>query len=207
MSFLNRISLSSLIKNHIETLYDDAYLRLHNRKIVPKADLIIFLLIPLTISTIIVLLELYISDEYLSIIFSCLSIFAGLLFGLLSLIFQLTTDSKSKLNNLKNQREESTIDNRYNKEELRYRISKELFINVGFAIMLAILAIVSTMLTRIKPPYLIKKLTQREIYQNLKPLYLSITNFLAYFIISLFLLTILMVLKRFYLLFINEVSD
>ena len=208
MSLFDRVSLNGLIKSHLQTFYDDGYFRLHRKKKTPFSDKFIFIIIPSLIAACLVVIGLFISIQYLSIILTCLSIFSGLLFGLLSLVLSLINNTKTTYNTLiKIPEPDSVIQKEILDTEIKYRISKELFINIGFAIFLSLVAIVFTLLTRLKPESLIQIFKNNGCYPLLKDIFIISTNFISYFIISVFILTILMVLKRFYLLFDNEVKD
>lgn len=208
MKFLNRISLSEIIKSHCSTFYDDAYLRIEGKKRVPLGDKIIFIVIPIIIAIILLTSDFFITETYLNIILTCLSIFAGLLFGLLSLVFELTKNIKKEVEIIKiNPIEGDTLFKKLAHEELKYRISKELFVNIGFAIIVSILTIICAILTRLYPKQIILWLSHFECYQFIKTVYLVSSNFLAYYLLMLFVLTIMMILKRFFLLFESETKN
>jgi len=206
MSLFNRISVYSIVKKHLNTFYDESY-RVNGKDKIPFADKIVFIGIPLLISLIFVLLGLYMDATYLSIILTCLSIFVGLLFGLLPLMFQLTTTIKAKYLDLKKANNSTSIPSKeYKFQEIKFRISKELFSNIGFSIILAIVSILSSLLTRLKPQAIIKVL-EGKYFNTIKSTYLFVSNFIAYFLLTLFVLMLFMVLKRFYLLFESEVRE
>lgn len=208
MKFLNRISLSEIIKSHCSTFYDDAYLRIEGKKRIPLGDKIIFIVIPIIIAIILLTSEFFITETYLNIILTCLSIFAGLLFGLLSLVFELTKNIKKEVEIIKiNPIVGDTLFKKLAHEELKYRISKELFVNIGFAIIVSILTIICAILTRLYPKQIVFWLSHFECYQFIKTIYLISSNFLAYYLLMLFVLTIMMILKRFFLLFDSETKN
>lgn len=208
MSVFNRISLAGMIKKHFQTFYDDGFFKLHKKRKTPKEDKFLFIFLPILIGIFLVTCELYISNEYLSIILTCLSIFAGLLFGLLSLVFDLAQKNKLKVLDLnKAVSEKKATQKDLINAEIKYRISKELFVNIGFAVFLSIVAIASALLTRLRIEFIINYFEKKDYYPFLRKTYLISTNFLTYFVTTLFILTILMILKRFYLIFENEVNE
>ena len=203
----DRISVRLLVSRHIDTLYDDAYYKLEGIKRIPLADKFLFIGVPAIVALFMIMMGLFINENYLSIILTCLSIFAGLLFGLLPLVFELTAQIKSKLNSIiKDPIIEDTLQRTKTREETKYKIAKELFVNICFAILMSLIAILLALFTRLRPAFLIETFRDEKYYCLVKYLILTISNFAVYFISTVFLLTILMILKRFYLLFDSEIS-
>ena len=208
MSLFDRISLMPLIKRHLETFYDSAYFILHKKKRIPYEDKIIFLVFPALFSSLMVSLGLFITGEYLTIILTCLSLFAGLLFGLLSIVFQLTKNLKDNLEFLvKNPIKDDILSKKLEIEIFKYQISKELFVNIGFAILTSIITIITAIFTTLKLGIAHKIFADKFFFCILKTTYLVVFNFLVYFFTLLFILTLFMIPKRFYLLFESETKD
>lgn len=74
--------------------------------------------------------------------------------------------------------------------KLKNSILKQLLSNIAFTIVLSIISILFTLGTFVDSLYI-----------------KEISNWLVYFFLSVFLLTILMVLKRMYILFTNEINE
>ena len=161
---LNKINISEIIKNHIATLKND------NTKKADIDDYFTFLLIPILLTFLLLYLKIVLSDEALNIVITTLSIFVGLLFNVIVLIFDIIKrDSTKKIKNV---------------------VLKELLANISFTILISIVAIVFTVLTFIKND--IAKM---------------IFTGAVYFLLSIFVFTVLMVLKRMHKLFNNEIEE
>ena len=198
MELLDRINIIQIFKAHKNTLYDYAKYKKEKKKVVPLSDLFLFFVLPLLTSCIITLvLKLYITTEYLNIIITSLSIFVGLLFSLLTLVFDL----------IKKEKLITASENSSEIQKAKYLLLQELFINISFAIALSILTISSSLFTRFNPVVLKEFLLKLKIYYLLKPIYLISTNIISLFLSILFLLTLLMILKRFFIIFKIEIGE
>lgn len=195
MKIFDRINIIQIFRSHLNTLYDYGALNWNGQRKIPIADKITFAISPLVFSLILVLLELRIDNEYLSIIITSLSIFIGLLFSLLTLVFDMVKSSS----NLENE-----IDH---KKKVKNTLTQELFINIAFAIALSLVSIVAVFLTRFRPAPIIDLLKNLSYYEYIKEIYIFSTNLFAIYLLILFLFTLLMILKRFYILFLSQFKN
>jgi len=161
---LNKINISEIIENHIATLKND------NTKKTGIDDYFTFLIIPIILTSILLYFKVVLSDEALNIVITTLSIFVGLLFNVIVLIFDIIKrDSTKKIKNV---------------------VLRELLANISFTILISIVAIIFTVLTFIKND--IAKM---------------IFTGAVYFLLAIFVFTVLMVLKRMHKLFNNEIDE
>lgn len=161
---LNKINILEIVNNHIATLKND------NTKKAGIDDYFTFLIIPIGVTSILLYFKIVFSDEALNIVITTLSIFVGLLFNVIVLIFDIIKrDSTKKIKNV---------------------VLKELLANISFTILISIIAIVFTILTFIKND--IAKMVFTGI---------------VYFLLAIFIFTVLMVLKRMHKLFNNEINE
>jgi hypothetical protein len=196
--FLDRINVWRIFTEHKDTLYDYAILKSKNRKVIPFSDKFIFFYAPLSISaSLVLILNLKIDSEYLNVIITSLSIFVGLLFSLLTLVFGLVKEQKNLA--IAN---DATIDSKN-----KYQLLKELFINISFSIFLSIVTILITLLTQFKSNIIGQWFKKVKFYDCVKWLYISLTNIFAIFLVLMFIMTLLMILKRFFLIFKTEVNE
>lgn len=198
MKLFDRIDISQIFIKHFATLYDHRALTLHGKRRMSFEDIFTFLLFPLFTSLILVILfDLFINDNYLNIIITSLSIFVGLLFGFLTLVYDI----------VKTERVVVLQKDVTHEQKIKFRLVKELFINIAFAIALSILSIFATLLTRFSPKIITALLKELDWYMYIKKGYQYTTNVLAIFLIILFIATLLMILKRFFIIFINEFNN
>jgi hypothetical protein len=164
MKLVDKINITQIVKNHIATLVN------YNTKKAGIGDYFTFFLIPAIIAGTLFYFDVHLTFDAINIIIISLSIFIGLLFNVILLIFDIV------------HRDSTTL-------KLKKAISKELLANIAFTVFLSIVSILSTLITYVK--YTIVK---------------HIFEVIVYFVLSLFLVTILMILKRMYLLFKHEVD-
>lgn len=198
MKLFDRIDIVQIFIKHFNTLYDHGVLTWTGRRKMPFADKFTFFYFPATVSfTLVFPLHLFINVNYLNIIITSLSIFVGLLFGFLTLVFDIVKNESEV-----GQNPDATLE-----QKLKLKLVKELFINIAFAIALSILSILAALLTRFHPTPIILQLQKLTCYTYIKQLYLWTTNFVAIFLVLLFVMTLLMILKRFFIIFTNDFKD
>lgn len=164
MKWIEKIDVSDIIKRHLMTLSDAS------TKKATVGDFMLFLFFPLFVTFILIKLELYLEKEFVDILCTSLSIFIGLFFNVIVLIFDLV--GRTERNSVKND------------------LLKELLINISFEIFISVFCIVFAVLSLSKNGYI--KL---------------ISNSITFFLTSLFLTTLLMILKRTFSVFIKEVEN
>jgi hypothetical protein len=167
---LERINIISIITDHFKTL------KSLNQKSnwVNGKDLLLFIGLPLTISVLLTYKD-YSFKEQLGNLITAISIFGGFLFNLLAIIY-------SQLDNIEKDAENG-------KNELKKKFVKEIHSNISFCIVLSILIVISLLLTTIDIP---------EFHYDW--LIHKIIIGLNYFLMSIFLLTLIMILNRVYIL-------
>lgn len=201
MKLIDRINIGLIFQKHKETFYNYGEANRQGVQKATLADKFTFLFLPAIFSVLIVILGIKLTNDYINIIITSLSIFVGLLFNLLVLIFDLAKKQKGKINELNEQSEIIPPI-----EKAKYQLVKELYANISFAIALSILAITAATLPTLKPQILIQLLKPYNYYCLIKECYLMVTNVLAIVLVIEFLLVLLMILKRFFLIFNNEME-
>jgi hypothetical protein len=190
----DRVNISKIFVRHFKTLYDYGELTWNGKNKMPLSDIFIFLIFPSILALVFVVLNIRINDFYVNLIITSFAIFIGLLFSFLTLVYQI-------VNKTKEQQIGAGTDQ---KLKAKFQLVKELFVNIAFAIALSLLCIISILLTRLNPAKIIHYLKNFEWYNTIKLVYLDITNFLSYFLIVEFVLVLMMILKRFFLVFDTE---
>lgn len=167
---LERINITSIITDHFKTL------RSLNQKSkrVNRKDLLLFIGFPLTTSTLLTCKDYNFEDQLGNLIVA-ISIFGGFLFNLLAIIY-------SQIDNIEKDAETET-------SELKMRFVKEIHSNISFCIFLSILIVMTLLLTTIDIP--------KFQYDWLINKFIIGIN---YFLMLLFLLTLIMILNRVYIL-------
>lgn len=195
MKFLDRIDITPILSSHVNTLYDHGLLTLKGKQKMPFSDKFTFLYLPATLTIILIFIfKLFISENYLNIIITSLSIFVGLLFGLLTLVFEL----------LQNEKIAEKKPNAIIYQNLKFKLVQEIFINIAFSIALSIISIIVVLITQFNPTPVVEKLQKLNFYKQIKLFYLYATNSIAIFLLLLFITTLLMILKRFFIIFTND---
>lgn len=171
---LNRINIISIIKDHFATL------KSLNQKSdwINGKDLVLFILVPFGIALFLTFKGFNFQDQLGNLI-AAISIFGGFLFNLLAIIY-------SQLSNIKKDAEDE-------KNHLKKKFVQEIHINISFCIVLSIIIVITLLSTTIDIPKF-----------NLDWILKEILIWLNYFLMTLFLLTLLMVLNRVYILLKKE---
>ncbi|HRG69312.1 MAG TPA: hypothetical protein PLS73_10715 [Saprospiraceae bacterium] len=160
---LKKINILEIIKNHFGTLIND------NSNKREFDDYLTFLILPIIFATGLVYYKIALSEQIINIVITALSIFVGLLFNVVVLLFDIVKrDSTQRLKN---------------------KVLKQILANITFTILLSLVTILFTVLTFIDESRV--KL---------------VAIWFVYFLLSNFLFTVLMILKRMYILFKNEID-
>jgi uncharacterized membrane protein len=195
----DRIEITSIYDQHLTTFYHYEKKQFYNKTEIPVSDKLIFIGLPILLSMGLCYAGLKFDKDYVNITLTCLSIFTGLLFSLLTMVLSLIQENqKIELDKVKLEEKRKT--------SARLELTNHLFINIGFTIVLSILSIVFVLLTQLKPIKIIELLEDFEYFKILKLCYLYLINGIAFFLIIEFLLTLLMIVKRFTVLFINQTT-
>jgi len=164
----DKINVSKIVKDHISTLKD---YRTNRYKI---GDFILFFITPLFFAILFLYFKIQLIHNLISLFVTSLSIFAALLFNLLLLIYDIMQKSKN-----------------YN--TLKIKFLKEVYSNISFCILIAILAIIILILI--------------NVFNKCNVFIFLVFNFMGYYLITLFLLTLFMILKRIHVLLSKEVEE
>ncbi len=171
---LARINIISIIKDHFGTLRSLNSTK--NR--ISWQDLVLFIVTPILIAIILVCKDLTF-EKQLGNLIAAISIFGGFLFNLLAIIYS--------------QFDKIEIDANKEDNDLKKRFVKEIHINISFCIVVSILIVMTLLLSTIDIPKF-----QYDWLLN------KIIIGINYFLMSLFLLTLTMVLNRVYILLKKE---
>ncbi len=167
---LERINILSIITDHFKTL------KSLNQKSdwVNGKDLLLFVGLPLVLA-ILLTYKGYTFKEQLGNLIASISIFGGFLFNLLAIIY-------SQLDNIEKDANNENSD-------LKKKFVKEIHSNISFCIVLSIFIVITLLLSTIEIPEFLYKWLIKKIIVGLN-----------YFLMSLFLLTLIMILNRVYIL-------
>lgn len=165
---LSKLNVTNIIRDHISTLKEYPSTK------VSKKDLLFFFSFPLIFSGLSLGFGDVMTGTMVTLLTTALSIFAALLFNLLLLLY----DAIRKL-------EQAKI-----KHKMRKTFLQELFSNISFCILVAVLSIVLL---------LIYSQVTSTVFQN-------IATFVCYYLVTLFILTLFMILKRTHILLTKEIE-
>lgn len=179
-----KINVISIVKDHLETLEN------HNTSKVHFPDIFLFFIFPLIIAFFLTSLEVLLNDVMANALITSFSVFAALLFNLLLLVYDITGKSSTSSNS-------KLADDRL---KLKKKILRQLYINISFSILVSVIEIIILIL------YFLKIKTcdfwgfSICIFPQLPP----VLSFIIYYLTGLFILTMLMILKRIYKLLSTE---
>jgi hypothetical protein len=203
MKWLNkifdRIELGSIYKLHLNTFSHYEKKQFYNKVEVPSSDKFIFIFIPIFFSSLLTFSGLQFNKDYVDIGLTCLSIFTGLLFTLLAIVLGVINEnSKVNINEV--------LPHKQKKYKATIELTNHLFINIAFSLVISVLSIIIILLTQIYPKNLIIILKNCDYYDLFRYIYLYSINFIAFFLIIEFLLLLMMIIKRFTLIFLNQIE-
>ncbi len=147
LNLLEKINVNDIIGNHVGTLVND------NSKKHGTSDWFTFAAIPILFSTAMFFLKLPISNNSINIIITSLSIFVGLLFNMVVLIFDIL--------------------NKPTQDEVKKEVLKQILSNISFTILLSIVMI-GFCLVHLVPNALVKTITGCVIYLFLALFFLTL---------------------------------
>ena len=212
MKIFERISLKGIFSDYKKTFYNYGKRELTGETSPLPQDFLIFLFFPIILSSTLVSMDIKVNLAFFDLLISSLSIFIGLLFSLLILIFDTGKKEKiellTKIKELNNMiddvytEERSILKEKKNLSELKYNYLKE----ISFAITMAFLSIICLFLTQFSPSSL-PNILPETLTAIIKCTYYKISNSICYFMLIEFLLALMLVLKRFYTLFKAEFTE
>ncbi|MBP7069988.1 MAG: hypothetical protein KBA97_02840 [Methanothrix sp.] len=192
----NKLSVINIIKDHISTLKD------YDNGRYSILDLFIFFILPIFVSSIIIYFKVILSDQLVNVLVMSLSVFAGLLFNLLLLVYDIIGKPNS------------------NKRPLRATLLKELSSNISFGILISVVTIILLLVFSLATTSDV--LTNHNVISNNINISSNNTNeaydfalldaqtmpyllaFLIYYLVSIFILNLFMILKRFHIILRSE---
>lgn len=173
----SRININKIVIAHYKSLSN-----LNNRGITFN-DVLIFILFPLVLACILVYNNISIKSQVSNLI-TALSILAGFLFNLLAIIH-------SSLGKIRDEiRQQNLQDN-----SLKYKFANEIHANISYNILVAILTIVGL---------IISGLNFETKSNELLSMFCRCLDLVCYFLLVHFLLTLIMILNRVYILLDKE---
>lgn len=175
----SRVNITKIIKAHYKSL------RSLNGRGITFSDLLLFIIIPLTISVYLVYRGISIKSQISSLI-TALSILAGFLFNLLAIIH-------NSLGKIKKDIRGQSLNN--SSLNLKLKFANEIHANISYNILIAIITVVSLVFYGINI-----EVTN----EYLNSLFLNVLNFICTFLMIHFLFTLVMILNRIYILLDKE---
>ena len=165
MKIFVKVNVGAIIQDHVNTLVNA------KTKKPGWDDWMTFVVIPALFSLLISHIGIGLGTNAITIIITALSIFVGLLFNVVVLVFDiLKRDSSNPTKN---------------------RLLRQILANISFTILLSIFIIALSFISLVKGHAIFK----------------ICTDYIIYFFLSVFFITLVMVLKRMYLLFENEMKE
>lgn len=164
----DKANIFPIVKDHIYTLKDN-----RTDKISPS-DIILFFVFPGVIAPLLVYLGFCIDKDVRNIMATSMAVFVALLFNVLLLIYDVVSRKESY--------DESSV--------IRRVLLKEVYSNIAFAILVAILSLVLLLMTAF-----------------VEELVIEILSGIIYYLAGVFILTLMMVLKRIHSLFNDQFSN
>jgi hypothetical protein len=207
MKIIGRLGISVIFKRHFQTFYNYGLYEWTGKKKVPIPDVLTFLVLPFVISILLVWFDNAIMKSISSLIVTCLSIFIGLLFNLLILIFDLSKRETDKIKNIEQQKDDTEDKQLTLKaERTALELIKELFVNIAYAIALSILCVIIILLGKFRPTLMLVILKKTNWFGVIRHYTLLSLDTLTIFFLIQFLLTLLMILNRFFIIFNKQVE-
>jgi len=178
-----KISVASIVKDHINTLRSDRTKRIY------YPDIILFFVIPAILSFLMIYNEISLSDGLVNALITSFSIFSALLFNLLLLVYDIAGKNSDDTKTPPSNKVADPLEIR--RADQRRELLREIYVNVSFSILISTVSVV-ILLT-----YFLK-------VKNCFLWNIDICSFqwllaaIVYYLSIQFLLTMFMVLKRIY---------
>lgn len=173
----SKINILKIVTDHVSTLKD------FGRSKISKSDVFIFFILPFFLSALLVYLKINLNSELANLLITVFSIFAGLLFNLQILMF----DIVGKVSDVKD-----LPSSLVSRQSLSRRISilESVSLNISFEILLCILGVLVLAISTLS-----KSLAFQILF-----------SLVVFYIVILFALTLAMVLKRVHALLTDEIE-
>ena len=141
-------------------------------------DYLLFLAFPLVLPAVLLWFHVFLSESLINILITSLAIFVGLLLNVMVVIFDII---------------------KKNDDKLKLRLIKETYSNISFAILLSIFTIIPLIGCYVKV-YAIHSCSFRGVISG-------VCNGLSYYLLALFFVTLLMIVKRVHIILTNEMNS
>jgi len=168
----DKISIAKIVGDHVNTLKD------YGSSKYSKPDIILFFFVPFIISAASVYFGLLLNKDLVGILINVFSIFAGLLFNLLVLLY----DVISKISNSVKSKQSN---------QLKINLLEQVFSNISFEILLSLFNVILLAVSTLFNSKIVN----------------STFSFLIFYLVILFTLSLLMVLKRVHKLLSDEIRE
>src|SRR5258706_7278329 len=179
-----KIDIREIITDHFKTLLDE------NTGKGSVSDVLLFVLMPLIGSLLLVYFNFLLGENMINIIIASLSIFVGLLLNLLMLMIGMLDKCKETIKSIKAAKQgDPFFSYDLTLVEKREKLLKYTYQNISFAILISLLTI----------PVMILALLNNDLIK-------IASNFTGDVFLFIFLLTLLMILRRVHVLLRTEIS-
>ena len=186
-----------IVSDHLGSFYDNNILTNEKRKVIPLTDIVLFLVFPGVLSALLIgFFRISFDKDVIDILITSFSIFLGLLLSLLVLVFDLGRKENQSL--ISADPEKIKL---IEKIKDKIKLVREIFSNVLFTILLAGVAIICALATQLIKLDSNIVLPTSVIFDSITLVYFYLSHFLSLFLIIEFIISLLMILKRFKILF------
>ena len=212
-----RLNVRVILAVHLKTL------RSHRTGKIRASEFFLFFVLPMFIALVAVYpLQVLLTENLVNLLITVFSIFAGLLFNLLILVFEIADKESDKAKSLilnrssyeaKNSQDLlDTTQETLKDSRLVREILYETYINISFCILISIFGIMTLLLHIVSPSSVLKLLNNPQsnlvvAFKSIDLTFKVLISFVSYYTFYVFLLTLLMVLKRIYKLLSKRFSD
>jgi hypothetical protein len=176
-TMFTKISVASIVKDHINTLKSNQTNRIY------YPDIFLFFFLPAILSGLMVYFGISLNDSLVNALITSFSIFSALLFNLLLLVYDIAGKDNNKIS--------ATDPLEVKKNVQRRELLRQIYVNVSFSILISIVSVVVLLV------YFLRSSNCVLWMVNLCSLQWLLAT-ISYYLSIQFLLTIFMVLKRIY---------
>mgnify|MGYP001792486391 FL=1 len=212
-----RLNVRVILADHLKTL------RSHRTGKIRASEFFLFFVLPMFIALVAVYpLQVLLTENLVNLLITVFSIFAGLLFNLLILVFEIADKESDKAKSLilnrssyeaKNSQDLlDTTQETLKDSRLVREILYETYINISFCKLISIFGIMTLLLHIVSTSSVLKLLNNPQsnlvvAFKSIDLTFKVLISFVSYYTFYVFLLTLLMVLKRIYKLLSKRFSD
>ncbi len=172
---IDKINTYGIVRDHVHTLKN------YNTNKYSLVDFILFFVVPFIISGSLIYFNFKLTDSFINVLITSLSIFAALLFNLLLLIYDIIRKKDASVNNKK----------------LKTEFLEQIYANISFCIFIAIIAIIFLIISSLT-------VTNSETISLNAAKLRTVLALFIYSLLFMFILTLFMILKRVHILLSKE---